>query len=170
MHNPLERVNAGCQEFLDELESLSPETQGTELTKLLDSVSARVRQHGDACESCRQAAIDFGATREALQGLKAAGREERPWFVTRVMSAIRSREKEIEERREGVWISVRRLAPRLVALCAVLLIIGSTWAVHLRRTDQARRAQVRPVEALFEVGPSIAANDDVMISAGETRP
>jgi predicted anti-sigma-YlaC factor YlaD len=115
MGNPVNRDEQKCRSFLDALEELpldggarkSAEEWRAELTE------AQV-EHAGACEACWTALEEFAETRNALAG--ATVQEPGPWFTARVMAAINAQERE-EEARDGVWISVRRLAPRLVAGC-----------------------------------------------------
>ena len=90
-----------------------------------------------------------------------------PWFTVRVMAAIEARQAELEERREGVWTYVGRLAPRLVAVAAALLIIGGTWLAEQRRIDTARVNQMRGAESVFEAAQSAPIPDDVVASVQE---
>lgn len=153
MANELDLKNSDCRRFLEEME-----------TKPAGDVSG----HAEVCADCRAALDDLLATRKALEPMRVPVAEAGPWFATRVMAAIRSRENEQEERRNGVWIGIRRLAPRLVALCALVLVVGTTWAYQVRQGELARRVQLSSGESVFESVPA-PLNDDVMIGAGE-RP
>jgi len=159
-----------CQRFLEELETTRPE-RGVEAAPqvLLRRMSEATRGHAEACGSCRTAVEEVVETRRELARLSEAADEPGPWFTARVMGAIRAKENENEETKNGVWISVRRLAPRLVAFCTVLLVLGGTWALEVRKAEEARQAEMRPVEGLFETAPSTALNDDVMANQ-EPRP
>ena len=68
----------------------------------------------------------------------------------------------MEERQNGFWNGVRRLAPRLVAFATLLLMLGGTWAFQVQRASQARGAVLKPAEGIFESQPSTPANDDVV--------
>ena len=89
--------------------------------------------------------------------------------MTRVMAAIEAQER--EEEKEGVWANVRRLAPRLVAFCTLLLVLGSTWAIRVKKTENAQRKNVSYEESLFEPTRATPLSDDVLITvgAGEVR-
>jgi hypothetical protein len=153
MVDELELKNSECRRFLEEME-MGPASVGS--------------GHQQVCADCRAALEDFLATRKALEPLSLPVAEAGPWFATRVMAAIRSRENEQEERRNGVWLGIRRLAPRLVALCGLVLVVGTTWAYQVRQDELARRLQISSGESIFESVPA-PLNDDVMIGAGE-RP
>src|SRR6516162_11528065 len=140
-----------CEAFLEALEATSPE-KGTEAQPgvLLGLMNEPKRGHAEVCADCRAAVEAMSATRRELARLSEAALEPGPWFTTRVMGAIRAKESEIEEKKNGVWVSVRRLAPRLVAFCTLLLVVGGTWAIQLRRSDLAQRQENRPVETVFD--------------------
>jgi hypothetical protein len=58
-----------------------------------------------------------------------------------------------------------------VALCTLLLVLGGTWALEVRKAEEARQAEMRPVESLFEATASTPLNDDVLaVSHQEPRP
>ena len=163
-----ENKNAGCARFLDELESVPVEVR--EEAQVFARLSEPGKEHAQACVDCEQALAQFVTTRRALAPLKAEARVNAgPWFATRVMAAIAARERELEE--DGVWINMRRMAPRLVALSALFLVVGSTWALQLRRADEARRAKAAQAEGLIESGSSAPEYDDALSIVGaEGRP
>ena len=152
-----------CEAFLEALEATSPE-KGTEALPgvLLGLMNEPKRGHAEVCADCRAAVEAMSVTRRELARLSEAGLEPGPWFTARVMGAIRAKESEIEEKKNGVWVSVRRLAPRLVALCTLLLVLGGTWALEVRKAEEARQAEMRPVESLFESTATTPLNDDVL--------
>jgi len=161
-----------CEGFLEALEATRPE-KGGEVTPevLLGLMNEATRGHAAACADCNAAVEGMSVTRRELTRLSEGPGEPGPWFTARVMGAIRAKENEIEEKKNGVWISVRRLAPRLVAFCTVLLVLGGTWALEVRKAEEARQAEMRPVESVFETGPSAPLNDDVLaISHQEPHP
>jgi|SRR5271167_2305719 hypothetical protein len=164
-----ENENAGCQKFLDEIELVPVEI--TRREELLAEVSAESRQHAASCGNCSNALQELIATREALQPMREESVEANPWFATRVMAAIAAREKEIDEQVNGVWIFVRRMAPRIVAFCGLLLVVGSTWALQLKKAEERHRTSTQAAEGLFYTAPTSPVNDDAMsIVGGEPRP
>jgi hypothetical protein len=169
MANQLELKNNECRRFLDEMETV-PVSDGRDGTAevTLERMSSGARGHAASCADCRAALEEMLDTRRALQPMSARAAEAGPWFATRVMAAIRARENELEERRDGVWLGVRRLAPRLVAFCALLLVLGTTWAYQVRQGELARRLERSPGESVFESVPA-PLNDDVLVGAGERR-
>lgn len=85
------------------------------------------------------------------------------------MNSIAAQEYETEERQEGFWIGVRRLAPRFVALATLLFMLGGTWAFQERRAANSRALEMGPVEGIFESAPSAPANDDIIAIASTSQ-
>jgi hypothetical protein len=162
-------TKVNCERFLNELEELPGETT-VSAAQLLYRLPAEVRAHGEACADCATALEDLVETRGALEPKKAMMPEAGLWFTKRVMAAISARESEIEERTNSVWISVRRLAPRLAAFAVLLLVLGGAWAMALRRADQTRQRQMQPGDSLFEGNPSTPLNYDIIASVSEEQP
>ena len=161
-----------CEWFLNELEGLpADEPKAATPEEYLARMPEAARGHAARCASCEAALRDFVETRDALEGMKGKLPKAGPWFAKRVMAAIGAREAEIEEKKEGVWLSVRRLAPRVVAFAAVMLIVGGSWMFEVRRADQAQGKAEQAAESLFEGASSAPVNDDVMIGTyEEPRP
>lgn len=156
-------AKVNCEMFLNELEEFTADgLSGAMPEQLRARMTEALRAHGARCTSCEEALQDFAETRKALEQMRTGLPEAGSWFTVRVMNAIAAEEEEIEEKKEGVWISVRRMAPRLVAFAAVLLVLGGSWAIEVRRADQAHRPAARPAESLFEGTPSTAINDDIV--------
>jgi hypothetical protein len=155
----------GCQEFREELEAL-PFKNIEAGFGMLEAMSQASREHASRCLDCREAAEDLAFTRAALQPLGELSAEPGPWFATRVMSAIAGRESEMDVR-DAVWVGIRRLAPRLVAVCALLLVLASTWTYQLRRVELAGPPQVASTETVLEPSQPAPLNDDVLINATE---
>jgi hypothetical protein len=170
MNNLSEKTKVVCQWFLNELERVPANGSSEAGTEgLLSGMAEAAREHVAGCANCRTALRDFVEARSALADMKKNLPEPRPWFTSRVMATIRGKEAEIEEQRMGVWISVRRLAPRLVAFAAFLLLLGGTWAIEVKRAEQNRAPVMRPVDGLFETAPSTPPSDDIIASANEEQ-
>lgn len=168
MVNDKENREKLCGRFQEALELVRvPGDAVIERGELLTKLTAEMRGHAGKCASCLQSLDDVVETRNLLLSLAMeAGRATKPgpWFSTKVMNAIGAREREIE-RRDRVWISVQRLAPKLAAVCALLLMLVGTWAMQTQRDYQARRMNA-PGESLFDSGPTGTQNDDVLTSVG----
>lgn len=170
MSSKLDMKNSECRRFLEELDGVGTSEAGeATAATVLARMSSEARGHAEVCAECRGAVEDLAETRRALLPMSTAVAGPGPWFTARVMAAIRARESELEERSNGVWLGVRRLAPRLVALCTVLLLVGTTWAVQLRREDLARRPALGSAELVFESVPA-PLNDDVLVVGQGERP
>src|SRR5271168_975702 len=128
----MESTTKDCQKTLDELERVRVEGDGlVSGENVLEQLSTDSQAHTGRCLDCRAAVEQFAEARNLLRPLAQMQAEPGPWFLTRVMAAIEARER--EEEREGVWANVRRLAPRIVAFCTLLLVLGSTWAIRVRQ-------------------------------------
>ena len=154
--------NEDCEQFLEALEELPAEKNTAH--EMLQRMSQESREHAQLCTGCEEAVGEVAEARVALQPLLADKAEAGPWFAARVMASIAAKERELEES-NSVWMNVRRLAPRLVAVSALLLMLGGTWALQFKNVEQS--SGMRPAEGLFEGSPSVAYNDDLMANASE---
>jgi hypothetical protein len=170
MKTPRRKESSGCQEFRGELEALPlSEKKEEELDvfrALVEQMSPASQGHASECAECREATEDLAVTRSALRPLGEVSAEPGPWFAARVMAAIRAQETELDLR-DAVWVSIRRLAPRLVAICALLLVLASTWTYQLRRMEVTGPPPTGSNETILEPGQAAPLNDDVLISANE---
>ena len=167
MGNLVNRDEQKCRRFLDALEVL-PLSGGTRrnIEEWRAELPEAEEEHLGNCAACRAALEQFAETRNAL--CRITVHRPGPWFTTRVMAAITAQEKE-EEARDGVWISVRRLAPRLVALSALLLVLGGSWALELRKTD-GLNAERKSGDIVFDSSVSPVSYDDGLGMTSEVRP
>lgn len=159
-----EKVN--CEWFLNLLEALPADRlEMATSERLLTELPQLARDHVSQCADCRAAVADFADTRQLFHELSRKSLEPGPWFTRRVMNSIAAHEHEAEERQEGFWIGVRRLAPRFVALATLLLMLGGTWAFQERRAANSRALEMGPAEGIFESVPSTPINDDIIAIA-----
>jgi hypothetical protein len=148
-----------CEEFWEELERLPLEMPGSRTAEEWRANLPEIaRTHAASCAECGAALEDFAETRGALGTVRERQPEPGPWFVARVMATIRA---EAEEQKNGVWVGVMKLAPKLAALAMLLLVLGGTWALQLRRAADQRNPKGQ-VEGIFEAAPSTAYNDDIV--------
>lgn len=167
MGNLFNRESRDCQNFRDALEELPVKREVLQSVEaLLEELPAAEREHGSRCEACRTALEEFVETRNALTGMTRP--EAGPWFTARVMAAIDAKERE-DEAQDGVWISVRRLAPRLVAVSALLLVVGGSWALEQTRRDIAT-ADRRGGDIVFDSSVAPTWYDDGLGTINEGRP
>jgi len=159
-----------CDSFLSELEGLTTKApRGATAEALLSDLPAAAREHAMRCAECKGALRDLADTRRAFEEVQEGLPEAGPWFTRRVMQAIEAQEEEIEEKQNGFWISVRRLAPRMVAFATLLLMLGGTWAFEVQRAARTHGLEIRPAEGIFESAPSASVNDDVIASTYEEQ-
>jgi predicted anti-sigma-YlaC factor YlaD len=167
MGNLLKRDEENCRRFLHALEELPPSgSTRKSAEEWRAELPEAEEEHAGRCESCRTVLEEFAETRNALSGI--AVQEPGPWFAGKVMAAINARERE-EEARDGVWISVRRLAPRLVALSALLLVLGGSWALELRKTE-GMKVERRGGDMVFDSSVAPTWYDDGLGITTEVRP
>lgn len=163
-------TKVNCEWFLNELEML-PADGRNEATpeNFLTGLPEATREHAQRCTSCELALRDFADTRNLLERMKEELPAATAGFASRVLAAIRGREAEVEELRNGVWISVPRLAPRLAAFAALLLVLGGTWALQVKRSERLQRPVVRPAESMFETVPGVPVDEELVATVNEER-
>jgi len=161
------RENENCEKFRDALDALPVVGQAQRSAEEWRAeLPVPEAEHFETCEGCRIALEEFAETRGALAELALP--EPGPWFAKRVMAAIDAKERE-EEATDGVWISVRRLAPRMVALSTLLLVLGGTWAMQERSRELAS-AGGRGGDMVFDSSATSAPPDDGLSAIIEVRP
>jgi len=167
MGDLMHRENADCRKLLDALEAL-PVDGGIRLSaeEWRVELPAEEAAHAAGCEACRTALEEFAETRNSLAGIEV--QEAGPWFTARVMAAIAAKERE-DEIQDSVWIYVRRLAPRLVAFSALLLVVGGGWALQQRNTDLAR-TEHHGGDMVFDSSTAPTWYDDGLGAMNEVRP
>ena len=160
-----------CEALREELEELPARGPVAATPRnVLEDVPEVSRNHARGCAECTLAVEEFVSTRNALQELAGEAPKPGPWFAVKVMGVIAAREAEMEMRREGVWLSVRRTAPRLAIASALLLIVSAGWALEVRHQEKTatRPPMTQAWERIFDSAPSTTPlNDDVMVSVRE---
>lgn len=167
MENLLDRESKACRSFRDALEELPVKGDARmSVQERLEQLPASEAKHAEECEACRTALEEFAETRNALarMAMPVAG----PWFTSRVMAAIAAKERE-DAVQDGVWNSVRKLAPRLVAVSALLLVVGGSWALEQSRRDVAT-ADGRSGDMVFDSSVMPTWYDDGLGTIYEVRP
>lgn len=159
------RENVNCEEFRHALDAVPVGTGQRNAEEWRAELPAVEAQHLETCESCRAALEEFTETRSVLSQLTLP--EPGPWFTARVMAAIGAKERE-EEATDGVWISVRRLAPRMVAVSALLLVLGGSWAVQQRNRDVAK-LEAKGGDVVFDAASGPTLYDDSASIPAEGR-
>lgn len=163
-----------CEALREELEELPARGPVAATPRnVLEDMPEVSRNHARGCAECTVAVEEFVSTRNALQELAGEAPKPGPWFPVKVMAVIAAREAELEMRREGVWLSVRRSAPRLALASAFLLVLGAGWALEIRQEEKTAAVPLPNAwDRVFGAVPAnTPLNDDVMISAREeSRP
>lgn len=162
------KENEECKRFRDGLEeAVARHEHAISVEQLLVHLSDEQRKHITACVRCREAASDLVRVKALFQGAASFAAEERPWFATRVMAAIASRERELVGR-VSAWTEFPRFASRLTWVAAILLLAGTTWFYEA----VVRAPSYVPTgsqESIFEV-PQQTTPDDVLVSMAGDHP
>jgi hypothetical protein len=167
MWNLLKRHNEECRRLRNALESAADRGDAMCVESLTEQLQAEERNHVDTCADCREAAEELVATKEMFRGAAGFAKEERPWFVARVMAAIASRERELAER-VSTWTEFPRFASRLTWVAAIVLLASTTWFY-----ETVVRAPSYPSsgsqESIFEA-PQQTFPDDILVSMAGDKP
>lgn len=160
--------NENCRKFRDSLEEAAGKLEGAiRIESLLALLPEERREHVAACAECREAANDLVKVKALFHGVSSFANEERPWFASRVMAAIASRERDLAER-VSAWTEFPRFASRLTWVAAVLLLVGTTWfyeAVVRAPSYLPNDSQ----ESIFEA-PQQTPPDDLLVSKASDNP
>jgi len=170
MWNLLKKSDEECKNLRDLLEdSGAGLPEATSVRELSEAWPVAQRNHLAACGRCREAAQDLFATREIFKGVASHAGEARPWFSTRVMTAIAARERELTDAAR-TWLAVPKFALRLAVASVALLLLTSTWLYErpLPAPNQ-QAASLAAQESLFEAPPP-TNQDDVLVPMQENNP
>jgi len=150
-------------------DALGEVTGATTLQELLDHATPQQRAHVAACDDCREALEELLATRLLLSVIPPQASVPRPWFASRVMSAIEAREAEFS-RLATAWMLVPKLASRLAWVSAVAILVAGTWLYRKPTSSPpAQTVTEASVESVFETSPP-PQQDDVLLSTVEKHP
>lgn len=155
MWSLLKRNRGDCSQFRESLE----ESRG------VAALPPELRAHADACKDCRVVAEEILASRALLKALASQAEVPKPWFAPRVMAAIAARELELK-RALDAWTVVPKLAARLTWVCALALLLASTWFYGTPRSAQ-KSSSDGTIESLFDAPAVSASQDDALVSLVE---
>jgi|SRR5690242_1933700 hypothetical protein len=162
------KENDECKRFRDGLEDASAKLEeAVRVESLIALLPEEQRAHVAECPGCREAVNDLVQVKALFHGAASFAGEERPWFATRVMAAIASRERGLVER-VSAWTEFPRFASRLAWVAAILLLAGTTWFYE----SVVRAPSYNPAgspESIFEV-PQQTTPDDVLVSMAGDHP
>ncbi len=157
-----------CKRLRDGLEEAAAKLEDAfRVESLIALLSEEQRGHVAACVGCQESVNDLVKVKALFSGAASFAEEERPWFASRVMAAIASREKELAERLSA-WAEFPRFASRLAWVAAILLLAGTTWFYEA----VVRAPNYGPTgsqESIFEA-PQQTTPDDVLVSMAGDRP
>ena len=168
MWNLLKSDGEDCRKLRDGLEEAAAKhAHAVSVLTLTKGLTAEERKHIEMCSDCRETVQELVATKELSQGAASFAEDERPWFASRVMAAIASRERELAGR-VSAWAEFPRFASRLTWVAAIVLLASTTWFYR-----SVVRAPSYPStgsqESIFEA-PQQSAPDDILISRASENP
>jgi hypothetical protein len=167
MSSLLEISRKQCTLFCEYLESNSDSSSEAQtVLELLAFAPRAQRHHASACTRCHAAASDFLASRDLLRVLPAPSHAVDPWFATRVIAAIGSREPGIR-RVLDTWTAVPKLAARLTWMSAVALLLAATWLYERPGITPAKAVITDLTGEIVEYVQQPATNDEVLASLVE---
>jgi hypothetical protein len=169
MTNFLNKRKAECRGFQMQLEDAAGAAPSvTELSELLASTPAALKEHVTACADCRTAAENILAARALLAVLPSYATMAGPWFAPRVMAAIAARKAELG-RAADTWTFLPKLAARLTWASAIALLLASGW-LYQKPVSTAAKPVVTDLtgEPLADTATP-STNDELLVSLSERR-
>ena len=125
-------------------------------------LAGAVRNHLAGCADCRAVADELFESRALLRKAPQPWVEPSPWFTARVMAAIAARESGLQRSFEA-WTVVPKFAARLTWISALALLLAGTWLYESPK-PAPKSGNESGVETLFDVSPTSASQDDVLVS------
>ena len=180
MWDKFRKDNQLCVQYRGALEGLRADVgQARASAELRNSLPAEVVAHARECDTCRESAEIFWASRDLLERPlelareqhNAAMNEPKSWFATQVMAQIAERESE-GRRALTEWSgAVAKLASRLAWASALLLLVGTTWFYgpnggRLNTQSVQSTAEATP-PYFFDGAAGQATVDDALVSPPE---
>jgi hypothetical protein len=160
------RKKKPCSNFLD---IATDAVNASTLEEVLGHATPQQRAHVAACDDCRAALEELLAARQLLGALPPQASVPRPWFASKVMSAIEARETELS-RLATAWTLVPKLASRLAWVSAVAILVAGTWLYRKPApSPPAQTVTEASVESIFETSPP-PSQDDLLIGTVEKHP
>jgi hypothetical protein len=122
--------------------------------------------HAANCEECHARIEELATTRELLSPLQSQSSVSRPWFASRVMSAIAARETELS-RAINPWTLIPKLASQVAWAAGFAILMAVSFFYQKPATSQLGTEPSS--ESLFDNAPSPANHDDVLVSVVEQK-
>jgi hypothetical protein len=162
----LRRLKGECGGLRDALGEVAG---AATLQELLGHATMQQREHVAACDDCHKVLEELLAARLLLSALPPQASVPRPWFASRVMSAIEARETEFS-RLATAWTLVPKLASRLAWVSAVAILVAGTWLYRKPVTSPLGPSGTdASIESIFEPSPP-SHQDDVLLGMVEKNP
>jgi len=159
------KIARDCEATREDLESTTGRQAVDEfisLDALLEQLPQNGRLHASGCAECQIFAKDllelrkiFAVECEDVRDFSAKLAQPGPFFMARVMAAIKAREAE-EVKSAQTWAAVPRLAHRLTVLASLTLLIAGSWLYQ------------RPVQPNTVAGISAEQNSEGLVDGGST--
>ncbi len=163
MFNLLNRQRFECRELWHVLDHAN---HAIPWQSVLADATPEQQAHAAQCEECRKRLEELAATRDLLAPMQPQSAISRPWFASRVMSAIAVREAELS-RAINAWTIIPKLASQ-VAWAAGLAILMAVSLFYQKPATSQLGTEPSP-ESLFDNAPSPANHDDVLVSMVEQK-
>lgn len=163
MFSLLRRQRFECRKLWEILDNGDPATPAK---SVLAGATPELQAHAAHCGECHRRLEELSATRKLLALLQPQSAISRPWFASRVLSAIAAREAELS-RTIDAWMIIPKLASR-VAWAAALAILVAVSLLYQKPSTSQLRTEPSP-ESLFDNAPSPANHDDVLVSMVENH-
>ena len=170
MWDLLKKNDEECSRLRDLLEeSAAARPDASRVEELREAWPSAQRAHMAECAKCREAAQDLFAARVIFAGVASSAEIERPWFASRVMTAIAARQRELSDV-ASTWLAVPKFASRLALASCALLLVASTWLYKRPLPAPSQQASTLAAqESLFEAPPPVN-QDDVLAKLQENNP
>lgn len=155
------------RDLLEESAAVRPDAARRE--ELSEAWTPAQRAHMAECAKCQDAAQDLLAARKIFAVVASSAEIERPWFASRVMTAIAARQRELSDV-ANTWLAVPKFASRLALASCALLLVASTWLYERPLPTSSQQAStLAGQESLFEA-PPLMNQDDVLANQQENNP
>jgi len=161
MFSLLKQQRLECSELWEVLENAD---RAKPWQSVLAEATPEQRAHAAICGECHRRLEELAATRDLLSAVPSQTDISRPWFASRVMSAVAAREAELS-RALSAWAVVPKLASR-VAWATALAILMVVTLIYQKPTVPPSPGEPSP-ESLFDNSPSQASHDDLLTSMVE---
>jgi hypothetical protein len=136
------------------------------LEEVLGSATPQQRAHVAACDDCRAALEELLAARQLLSAIPPQASVPRPWFASKLMSAIEARETELSRLATALTL-VPKLASRLAWVSAAAILVAGTWLYRKPvSSPPGQTVTEASAESIFETSPP-PHQDDVFWSTVE---